>query len=214
MPPDAWQATRAQTALATQLFSDEDAYLDGTKSEIGRQTGANQHELFVSCDAAQAMRQQFEHLRPDFIAVHDIATNSSRKLLAGIAAASGRAVQQLVIRRQGYGTALATLEFVELPTADQQPLRLYTTEADADGATRHGLARMLLGFSRLGVVMVGDLPGHALGAAMQPLHDDIVNGPWPNRQLLLLPLSGPPRCRTKGSNSGAAARSRCGPRPW
>ena len=100
-----------------------------------------------------------------------------------------------------------------MPTADQQPLRLYTTEADADGATRHGLARMLLGFSRLGVVMVGDLPGHALGTAMKPLHDDIVNGPWPNRQLLLLPLSAT-TALAHGSNSVTAARSRCGPRRW
>ena len=95
--------------------------------------------ILVSCAPAEALQQQFEHLQPNFIAVHDIATSSSRKLLTGIAAASGRAVQKLVIRRQGYGTALATVEFVELPTADNQLLRLYTTEADAfmRGLARH-----------------------------------------------------------------------------
>ena len=80
------------------------------------------------------MQQQFEHLQPDFIAVHDVATASSRTLLAGIAAASSASVQKLVIRRQGYGMALATLEFVELPAANGQLLRLYTTEVDADTA--------------------------------------------------------------------------------
>ncbi|MBC8056362.1 MAG: hypothetical protein H7Y61_07265, partial [Rhizobiales bacterium] len=188
--PDAWQATRAQTSLATQFLGDENDYLAPEKqTDIGRQTGTNERELFVSCAPDLAIQQQFEHLRPEFIAVHDIATASSRKLLTGIAAASGRAVQKLLIRRQGYGTALATLEFVELPTADGSAMRMYSTEADADTASRHGLARMLLAFSRLGVMMVGDLPGHAIASALKPFHEFMLAGPWPNRQMLLLPLA-------------------------
>jgi hypothetical protein len=187
--PDAWQATRAQTSLATQFATDEDDYLAPEKQDIGRQTGVNERELFVSCAPDLAMQQQFEHLHPEFIAIHDIATASSRKLLVGIAAASARSVQKLVIRRQGYGTALATLEFVELPTSDGSALRMYSTEVDADTAARHGLARMLLAFSRLGVMMVGDLPSHSIASALKPFHDFMVAGPWPNRQMLLLPLA-------------------------
>lgn len=188
--PDAWQSTRAQTSLATQFLTDENDYLASEKQQdIGRQTSVDERELFVSCAPDLAMQQQFEYLQPEFIAVHDIATASSRKLLVGIAAASGRAVQKLVIRRQGGGTALATLEFVELPTADGSSLRMYSTEVDADTAARHSLARMLLAFSRLGVMMVGELPGHAIASALKPFHEFIVNGPWPNRQMLLLPLA-------------------------
>jgi len=187
--PEAWQATRAQTSLATQFLADEDDYLAPEKSDIGRQTGANERELFVSCAPAEALQQQFEHLHPEFIAIHDIATTSSRKLLVGVAAASGRAMQKLTIRRQGYGTPLATLEFIELPTADGSLLRVYSTEVDADTTARHGLARMLLGFSRLGVVMVGDLPAHAIAPALKPLQDAMLAGPWPNRQMLILPLA-------------------------
>ena len=187
--PDAWQATRAQTSLATQILQTEDDYLAPEKHDIGRQTNANERELFVSCAPDLAMQQQFEHHHPEFIAVHDIATTSSRRLLAGIAAASNSAVQKLIIRRQGYGTALASLEFVELPTPDGGVLRMYSTEVDADTAARHGLARVLLGFSRLGVVMVGDLPGHSIASALKPFQDAMISGPWPNRQLLLLPLS-------------------------
>ncbi|MEO8311554.1 MAG: hypothetical protein ABI520_10310 [Caldimonas sp.] len=200
--PDAWAATRAQTALATQILEDEGEYLANEKEEVGRQIGGNERELFVSCAPAEALQQQFEHLQPNFIAVHDIATSSSRKLLTGIAAASGRAVQKLVVRRQGYGTALATLEFVELPTADNQLLRLYTTEADADTASRHAIARVLLAYSRLGVVMVGELPGHAIASALRPLHDDIITGPWPNRNLLLLPLASASTLVTHGLDLG------------
>lgn len=184
-PPDGWQATRAQTHLAR----DEAEYLDSEQQDIGRAIGANQRELFVSCDAGPAMQQQFEHLRPEFIAIHDVATHSSRKLLAGVAAASKSAVQKLAIRRQGYGTTLATLEFVELPTAEGKTLRIYSTEADADTTSRHALARTLLGFSTLGVILVGDVPGHSITGVFKPLHDDMITGPWPNRHLLLLPLS-------------------------
>ncbi|MCE9658013.1 MAG: hypothetical protein K8R60_05595 [Burkholderiales bacterium] len=200
--PDAWASTRAHTALATQLQPDENDYLAGEKDEIGRQIGGNERELFVSCAPAEALQQQFDHLHPEFIAVHDIATASSRKLLAGIAAASGRAVQKLVIRRQGYGTALATLEFVDLPTTDNQSLRLYTTEADADSTSRHALAKILLANSRLGVIMVGELPGHAIAAALKPVHDDILAGPWPNRNLLLLPLASASTLVTHGLDLG------------
>ena len=73
--PDAWAATRAQTALATQLLDDESDYLATDKEDIGRQIGGNERELFVSCAPAEALQQQFEHLQPNFIAVHDIATS-------------------------------------------------------------------------------------------------------------------------------------------
>lgn len=183
--PDGWQATRAQTHMAR----DEAEYLDSEEQDIGRAIGANQRELFVSCDAGPAMQQQFEHLLPEFIAIHDVATHSSLKLLAGVAAASKSAVQKLLIRRQGYGTTLATLEFVELPTAEGKKLRIYSTEADADTTSRHALARTLLGFSTLGVILVGDVPGHSITGIFKPLHEDMITGPWPNRHLLLLPLS-------------------------
>lgn len=194
-PPavDAWQATRAQTSLATQFLGDPAENPDDPARDPGRQIGqaisATERELFVSCDPAEALQQQFEHLRPEFIAVHDIATASSRKLLVGVAAAIGTALQRLVIRRQGYGTPLCTLEFIELATADGGSIRMYTTQAEADTKSRHALAHQLLAHSRLGVVMVGDLPARGIAAAFEPLHQAMLAGPWPNRNLLLLPLA-------------------------
>lgn len=188
--PEAWQATRAQTALATQVLRDSDDDLDPARREIGRQVGPNERELFVSCAPAEALQQQIDHLDPEFIAVHDVGTTSSRRLLAGIAAASKRAVQKLHIRRQGYGNTLATLEYVELPTSDGSRLLMFSTEADADTVSRHDLARALMANSRLAVIMVGELPSHALESAFKPLHDDILGGSWTNRHLLVLPLTG------------------------
>ena len=136
-------------------------------ADIGRPVGDNLRELFVSCDPAPALLQQFDHAQPEFIAVHDVGTGSSRKLLGAVAEATGLPVKKPAIRRQGYGTTLATLEFIEFPPTEGGTLRLYCTEVDADTSARHGLARVLLAYSRLGVLMVGDLPGHALAGGAQ-----------------------------------------------
>jgi len=198
---DAWQATRAETTVATQIQPREEDEVEAEGTDIGRQVNANQRELFVSCDPAEAMQQQFDHLRPEYIALHDIGTQSSRKLLAGVAAASGRSVQKLVIRRQGYGTSLATLEFIDFP-AGKQSLRIYTTEADADTVARHELARVLLSYSRLGVVMVGDMPPHLMNSSFEPLHEAMIKNNWQNRHMLLLPLAASSALSGHGTDLG------------
>lgn len=188
---EAWEATRQQTGMATQLMRDKEDYLADAYKHVGRQVSQSQWELFVACEPAEAMQQQFEAHQPEYIVLHDIGTQSSRRMLAGLATAAGRPVHQLHIRRQGLGMPLARIEFMELVVKpDQPPLRLYSTEVDADTAQRKRLARTLLGYSRLGVVMVGDLPPHALTSSLLPLRDAIAEGPWLNRELLLLPLAG------------------------
>jgi len=174
---------------ATQIVGDKDTYLGNAPSDIGRRIADDQLELFVVCQPAEAMLQQFAQLAPDFIAMHDVGTTTSARLLAAVAAASSRKLQKLVIRRQGYGVALATLQFVELPLTPGRNLRVYTTQIDADTQTRHQLAQVLLAHSRLAVVMIGELPPHALGSSLQPLRDAMASGPWPNRQMLLVPLA-------------------------
>ena len=189
IPEEEWQATRELTHVATQILTNREEYLAPEKREIGRRIGDQQHEMFVVCAPSEALEQQFQQWATDFIAIHDIATDSSPRILAGLAAATQRKVQKLVIRRQGHGVALATLEFAELPGANGQMLRVYSTRVDADSQQRTALARVLLAHSKLGVVMVGDLPPHALDTALQPLRDGIARGPWPGRHLLLVPLS-------------------------
>jgi hypothetical protein len=196
---------------ATQIVGDKDAYLGNAPSDIGRRIADDQLELFVVCHPAEAMLQQFSQLAPNFIAIHDIGTTSSARLLAAVAAASSRKLQKLVIRRQGYGVALATLQFVELPLQPGRSLRVYTTQIDSDTQTRQQLAQVLLAHSRLAVVMVGDLPPHALGSSLQPLRDAITTGPWPNRQLLMVPLAQaatlPARAAALAGNSGVLVRT-------
>jgi hypothetical protein len=212
-PADEWQSTRAETAVPTQVQprDEDDGESDSAQRDIGRPVSPTQRELFVSCDPAEAMQQQFDHLQPEYIALHDIGTSSSRKLLAGVAAASGRPVQKLVVRRQGYGTPLATLEFVDFPSVGQSSLRLYTTETDADTHQRHELARVLLCYSRLGVIMVGDLPPHLMGSSFEPLREAMIKRDWHNRHMLLLPLANSTALNTTatelGRGTGVAVRT-------
>jgi hypothetical protein len=187
----AWEATRQQTGIATQVMVDSTSELPKSQQQVGRRISDAQWELFVACEAAEALQQQFEVVQPEYAVLHDVGTQSSRRMLQGLAAAMQRPVHQLHIRRQGVGMPLARLEFVELPVgADQPVLRLYTTETDADTAQRRRLTRTLLAHSRLGVIMVSDLPPHAMATALLPLRDAIVEGPWHNTELLMLPLAG------------------------
>jgi hypothetical protein len=204
------QATRPQSATAARAQSGYPARpasrpvgpAAADSSDIDRAAGDNLREMVVSCDAAPALLQQFDHAQPEFIAVHDIGTGTSRKLLAGVAQASGLKMKQLVIRRQGYGNTLATLEFLEFVGTQGAALRVYSTDVEADAQTRLGLARVLLAYSRMGVLMVGDLPAQALASAFKPLRDAIVTGPWPNRELLLLPLASSAALASQGSDLG------------
>lgn len=185
--PQGWEATRVQTQVSPRVG--DTAADDQAERDIGRAVGNHQRELFVSCEPAEALTQQFDHLNPEYVAVHDLGTSASRKLLGGIAAAAQRPLQRLVIRRPGGGTTLATLEFVDCPAANGSTVRLYSTAVDADTATRQALARVLLGRARLGIVMVGDLPAHALASALEPWREAVVRGGWSCRRMLFMPLA-------------------------
>ena len=200
-PLDPWQATRAETPH-TQIRRSEEDYLGDSPAaaDIGRPVGDDRRELFVSCDAAEAMEQQFRHRLPEFIALHNVATSASRKLLAGMAGASKQPVRKLVIRRQGFGTELAAIHYLDLTTSAGGALRLYATDADAEPAVRTAVAKVLLGYSRLGVVLVGEMPAGSRAAAFEPLRADIASARWHNRQLLLMPLSSAATLLADGQN--------------
>lgn len=177
-------------APATQIVRDRDAYL-GQSREVGRRLTDDQYELFVSGDPAEALQREFDRLRPRYIALHDVGTSSSLRLLAAMASTTESKVMRLAVRRQGHGVALATLQFVEIVVSDGETIRAYSTDIDADSHSRHETARMLLSRATLGIVVFGDLPAHAVKPAVQPLLDAVAAQPWATRELVLLPLGLP-----------------------
>lgn len=210
-PPNHWQDTQRVAraparppsrddlhAPATQIVGDREAYLGQTTGDVGRRISDDQVELFVGGDAAMSLQTEFQRLGPEFIALHDVGLAASVRLLNSMVGPAGARVQRLSIRRQGQGVALAVVPFVEVKLADGSPVRVYSTDVQADGPTRAAMARVLLGHSRLGVLMVGEVPPHALTAQLAPLHQAMQGPHWPNRDLLLVPL---------GSSIGLAAPS-------
>jgi hypothetical protein len=186
-------------APKTQLVSDRDAYLGQGRNDVGRRIADDQVELFVTTDVAPALQHEFSTHAPEFIALHDVGASASLRLLSSLAGAAGARVQRLSVRRQGQGVALAVLQFVEVPLADGTLVRVYSTDINADSTARANVARVLLAHSRLGVLMVGELPPHALAAQLAPLHDALKRGPWPNRDLLLVPLGSSIALATPGA---------------
>lgn len=175
-------------APQTQVVADRDAYLGQGRHDVGRRISDDQVELFISGDLAQSLQQEFSRHAPEFIALHDVGTSASLRLLTSLANPAGARVQRLSVRRQGHGVALAVLQFVEVPLADGTPVRVYSTDISTEAVVRAQVARVLLSHSRLGVLMVGELPTHSLAAQLNPLRDAMSRGPWPNRDLLMVPL--------------------------
>jgi hypothetical protein len=175
-------------APATQIVGDREAYLGQATGDVGRRISEDQVELFVSGDAALSLQGELQRMAPEYITLHDVGLAASLRLLSSMAGPAGARVQRLSIRRQGQGVALAVVPFVEVTLADATPVRVYSSDIQADGPTRNGLARVLLAHSRLAVLMVGELPAHVLTAQLTPLHEAMQRGPWPNRDLLLVPL--------------------------
>jgi len=173
---------------ATQIVGDREAYLGQGGNEIGRRISDDQVELFVAGDAAQSLQVEFDMHRPEYIALHDVGARASLRLLASLASAAGARVQRLSIRRQGQGAPLAALQFIEVRLADGTPVRIYSTDVGADGGAHVPLTRVLLAYSRLGVLMMGPLQPHLMQGQLSPLHVAMRHGPWPNRDLLMVPL--------------------------
>lgn len=176
-------------APATQIVRDRDAYL-GQNRDIGRRLTDDQVELFVSDEPAAALQRELERLHPQFIALHDVGTSSSLRLLQSMATTTGK-VMRLTVRRQGQGVPLATLQFVEIAGTDGSSLRVYSTDVDADTHARQLIARVLVSHARLAVMVFGDLPTHALAAGVQPLIQAVSHERWPGRHLLMIPLGAP-----------------------
>ncbi len=181
--------TEELSAPATQLVRDRDAYL-GLSNDVGRRLDIDQVELFINDDPALALQRELVRLQPQYIALHDVGTSSSLRLLQSMAASTGR-VLRLTLRRQGHGLALATLQFVEIKGSDGSLLRVYSTDIDSDTHSRHEIARVLLSHARLAVMVFGDLPTHALSTTLQPLTDALSRMPWPNNHVLMVPLGAP-----------------------
>lgn len=152
---DAWGG---HTQVATQ-FMEEQAPSQLLR-DLGKQVSPTLRELFVVCDPSEALRQHFELGVAPFVLLHDLGTGAGRAFLQGLSERSGWRLQTLSIRRQGFGTVLASLSYLDCPLAAGH-LRVYLAEVQAEPREQVALRRLLN----------ASATAHVLIGAMQPPPD-------------------------------------------
>ena len=136
----------------TQILTDRNACLGQVRYDVGHRISDHEFELFITADIPVSLQREFAQHSPESIALHELGNAASVRPLGSLTGAAGARVQRLSIRRQGHGVALARLRFIEMPPADESPVRFYATDVNADATTRSEITRVLLGHSRLGVL--------------------------------------------------------------
>ena len=175
-------------APATQFVGDSEAYLSQASDHVGRRVSAEQVELFVDGDVAVGLQQAFVRHAAGFVSVHGVGTQGARHVLDSMCQTAGAPQQRLVLRHQGDGALVVTVPFVEVSQGDGQPVRVYGAPVDGNRALEQPLALALLGHASLAVLLLGDLPPSRLQPVLDTLHNAMLAGHWPNRELLLVPL--------------------------
>lgn len=186
--PDGWAA---HTEVATRFVSRNEDQHDTARpleQSIGKAVGPNIWEYFVSCAPSDALAQQFDVRMPTFVALHSLGEASSRRFLADVAQHMGQPVQRLVIRRQGFGTELAVLYFVDLLASNSQAVRLYSTDVRTDEATRYLLGKLLLSRSQMVALLVGEMPRPAMSSGIASVGQDVREGRRGSGALVVLPF--------------------------
>lgn len=156
------------TQLATQILEDGPGQPHDNR-ELGKKVSDTLRELFVVCDPAEALRQHFELGVAPFVLLHDLGGGAARSFLQALSMLGGWPLQTLSIRRQGFGTVLATLQFLDCPAEQGGTVRLYLAQAQATPAEQGAIRQRLAASAGLQVVLAEALPEAALTSALQAL---------------------------------------------
>lgn len=140
---------------------------------------------------AQALMQALLLQRTEFLAVHDLGPEAALPLLLTLSQLSGWPVQRLLLKTSVDSLPLAELPFLDLPLPDRTLRRIFATPQGLAPHDRDTLARVVLACSRLAVLTTGPMPRADLARSLAPWHQAMVRGPWPNHQLVLVPLGQP-----------------------
>lgn len=191
-PPSSYRVPPGLDAPSTQVIEDRESYLKQSRPDIGRRLSDHELELFATGDPVRCLEEQLDALMPEFLALHDFGATLTLQLLQLFAREERDRPQTLTIRSQGQGMPLATITFVEISSGGEKPLRIYSTDVNADPQLRQRLGHVLLAHSRLAVMLVAETPRQTLPQLLTPLREAISRGPWTNNEMLFVPLSAMP----------------------
>jgi hypothetical protein len=191
-------------APQTQIVADRDAYLGQGRNDVGRRIADDQVELFVAGIVAQSLQQEFSRTRPSSSRCTTWAPVLRCVCWAAWPTPPARACSAFRCAAKGmaWRWRCCSSSKCRWPTARRC---VSTPPTSAPKAARAPtVARVLLAHSRLGVLMVGELPSHSLAAQLNPLQRRLLRGPWPNRDLLMVPLGSGIALASQGLATGPA----------
>lgn len=165
---DAWGG---HTQVATQIM-EEQAPTQALR-DLGKQVSPTLRELFVVCDPSEALRQHFELGVTPFVLLHDLGTTAARAFLQGLSERSGWRLQTLSIRRQGFGTVLASLSYLDCPLASGT-LRVYLADVQAEPREQVAVRRLLSGLATAHVLIGALQPPPNVAARVAAWRDDLL----------------------------------------
>jgi hypothetical protein len=156
---------------STEILETSPAQQFNEGRDLGKRVSERVRELFVVCDPAEALRQHFEMGVPPFMVLHDIGCEAATAFLAGLIKLTGWGDQQLIIRRQGLGTTLTTLRYVDSPI-QSGAVRIYLCDAQTDPAIRRQLSAAATG----NVLVCKGVPGHDVGLGLVHVREALLQG--------------------------------------
>lgn len=161
------------TELVTQVM-DDSAQSAHEGRDLGKRVSPTLRELFVVCDPAEAVRQHFELGVAPFAVLHDLGSGAGRRFLEGLRQQSDWPLQQLVIRRQGFGTTLATLSYMDC-TVSSGALRMYLADVEAVSGEQVALRRQLVRATSANLLIAPSLPAGRAEPGFAQLREDLLS---------------------------------------
>lgn len=161
-------------------------------------------ELWTDGDANEALLQDLASRMPTFVAIHDIQAGASLQLLQMFAMRFFRRIQALQIRHRQTRNLLATIQYLDLEVDGLAPIRLFACDIDAALPQRQLMARSLMAFSTLAVLLVGDSAAGGVASQLEGWRAQLAQDPWINRHMLVMPLSSSGAAITRNAQMGRA----------
>ena len=182
-PDEGFAATAILESMATEV------------NDRGQMVDRHQHDLVVSGNPAQAIRDHFATTRADLetasrlITLLDPVGVWASAVIKALSDAGGRPIERLHLREQNTLRTLATIERTTLVRRHEDTLKIYHADVRAPGRENAEIPVALMERSHMTTVIIGPMQPHAIDALLVSLLDATSLATWrcPNLLFMLPP---------------------------
>ena len=182
-PDEGFAATAILESMATEV------------NDHGQMVDRHQHDLVVSGNPAQAIRDHFATTRADLetasrlITLLDPVGVWASAVIKALSDAGGRPIERLHLREKTTLRTLATIERTTLVRRHEDTLKIYHADVRAPGRENAEIPVALMERSHMTTVIIGPMQPHAIDALLVSLLDATSLPTWrcPNLLFMLPP---------------------------